>query len=67
MLMQALMMRLRQSAMLEDTRAAAVSIYMMVTDACAKARRAINQNAGEAVAAVSIRLFRKAGSSGDRT
>ena len=66
-LLQALVLRLLQKASEGGTRAAAVSIPMMVTDACAKARRAINQNAGEAVAAMSIGLFRKAGSSGDRT
>ena len=61
------MLRLLQKASEGGTRAAAGSILMTAKDAVAKARRAINQNVREAVAAVSIRLFRKTGSSGDRT
>ena len=60
------MLRLLQKASEGGTRAAADSIPMMATGAAAKLHRAINQNVREAVAAVSIRLFRKAGSCGDR-
>ena len=57
--LQALILRLLQKAPKGGTRAAAGSILMTAKDAVAKARRAINQNVREAVAAESIELLQK--------
>jgi len=64
--LQALILRLLQKAPKGGTRAAAGSILMTAKDAVAKARRAINQNVREAVAAESIELLQKECSGTDR-